>query len=60
MPNYQIFWTTDGKNIGYTFESSNVSFTLPNGFVMNVENVYTTENGKRFANSNYIIDAKPV
>lgn len=58
MPRYRIKNTTDGKNIGHSFEDSDTQITMPNGYVMAVDEVIEIEGGKRFINANYIVDAE--
>jgi hypothetical protein len=60
MPNYRIYNTTDGRHIGHEFNADTGEFTLPNGYTMKPTEVNDTERGKRFVNSNYVIDAEPI
>lgn len=54
----RIVETTDGQNIGFVFDEKLSRINLPSGMVFEVTKVTALEQGVRFSNSNYVVDAE--
>lgn len=54
----RIVDSTDGQFIGFIFDAGQKNIELPGGVSFEVSREIPLQNGARFANSNYVIDAE--
>lgn len=60
MSTMKIVATTDGRFTGHEFDSEDNPIHLTEDILISVEKVIDLTGGKRFSNSNYVIDAVEV